>query len=441
VKRPRLVLRIYLIGIAQVAVVIAALAIVHDLDRPERRRAAPDLKLAQYVVEDVIAGTSDPAVLQTRLQGLQQTVGLAVTLRDPGGRILASTGAERPRPGPGHFEFDTALGHVSASLPPPGPPSSLPSRTLVPLFLMLGLVGISAVLTAAWLGRPLSVLGSAARALGAGNLASRAKLSRNDELGDVAEAFNEMAERVGELIRAQRELLANVSHELRTPLARIRVALDLAAEGDAQQAASSLREIADDLAELERLIGDILTSARFELASDTASPAQPPLRLARFAASDLLDDASERFRAAHPCRSLEVANESRGAILAADRMLLRRALDNLLDNAAKHSEAAAPIALATRAENGEVVFEVRDRGAGISAEDQKRLFTPFFRADKSRARQTGGLGLGLLLAKRIVEAHGGTLDLTSAPRAGTSVRIHLRPAPVDAAETQVNSVS
>jgi len=428
VKRPRLVLRIYLIGLAQVAALGIALAIVHDIDRPERRRAPPDLKLAQYVVEDVIGGARDAAELQTRLQGLKEQIGLAVTIRDRESRILASTGAEQRGRGPGHFEFDTSMGHVTAALPPPGPPPS-PSRALVPLVLILGLVGISAVLTAAWLARPLSILGGAARALGAGNLASRANLRRNDELGDVAVAFNEMAERVGELIRAQRELLANVSHELRTPLARIRVALDLAAEGDAEQAATSLREIAGDLAELERLIGDILTSAKFELASDTASPAQPPLRLARFPTAGLVEDATARFRAAHAGRTLEVVDDAQGATIVADRMLLRRAIDNLLDNAAKHSGATDPITLSTViAPDGHVVLEVRDRGAGISPEDQKRLFTPFFRADRSRARQTGGLGLGLLLSRRIVEAHGGTLELTSAPRAGTTVRIRLRAA-------------
>jgi signal transduction histidine kinase len=286
-------------------------------------------------------------------------------------------------------------------------------------------VGVSAVLTAAWLGRPLTVLSNAARALGAGKLASRAQLRRNDELGDVAIAFNEMAERVGELIRAQRELLANVSHELRTPLARIRVALDLAAEGDPKQAAASLGEIADDLGELERLVSDILTSAKFELASETANPVHPPLRLARFEASGLMEDAAGRFRTSHPTRTLDVSDAAGGALISADRMLLRRALDNLLDNAAKHSGAAAPIALAARSEEGKVVLEVRDRGAGISPEDQKRLFTPFFRADKSRARQTGGLGLGLVLSKRIVEAHGGTLELESTPQVGTVARISL----------------
>ena len=104
-------------------------------------------------------------------------------------------------------------------------------------------------------------------------------------------------------------------------------------------------------------------------------------------------------------------------------MLLRRALDNLLENAAKYSE--GDIALGARAEGGSLTLEVRDRGAGIAPSDLKRLFTPFFRADRSRARQTGGLGLGLLLARRIVEAHHGTLEIESAAGQGTLARIRV----------------
>jgi len=100
VKRPRLVLRIYLIGLAQVAALGIALAIVHDIDR-ERRRAPPDLKLAQYVVEDVIGGARDPAELQARLQGLKEQIGLAVTIRDREARILASTGRSNEDGDPG----------------------------------------------------------------------------------------------------------------------------------------------------------------------------------------------------------------------------------------------------------------------------------------------------------------------------------------------------
>jgi signal transduction histidine kinase len=281
---------------------------------------------------------------------------------------------------------------------------------------VLVLVGISAVLTAAWLGKPLAALSSAARRLGGGDLNARVELHRNDELGDLAIAFNEMAARVETLVRGQRELLANVSHELRTPLARIRVALDLAAEGSAEDAAKSLLGIAGDLAELERLTSDILTSARLEL-----STGQPPLRVERTAARELIAEAAERFRSAHPQRRLDVDDRAGEAAVEVDRMLLRRALDNLLDNAAKYSTAA--VALCAAVKDGTVSIEIRDSGPGMSAGDMSSLFTPFFRADRSRARQTGGLGLGLLLSRRIVEAHGGSLEIESAPGQGTVARI------------------
>ena len=312
-------------------------------------------------------------------------------------------------------------------MPPPPRPEREQSagRAVLPIALVLGLVGISAVLTTVWLGRPLAKLSQAARDLGAGKLTARADLRRNDELGDVAVAFDEMAERIGHLVRAQRELLANVSHELRTPLARIRVALDLAAEGDAEQAAASLGEIASDLAELERLVGDVLTTARLELSSDVAAPPQPPIRCERIEARELLDEAATRFRATHPAHQLVIDAGGLDARLDADRMLLRRVLDNLLDNAAKHSESSTPVTLAARVDEQKLWIEVRDQGRGIAPDDLRNLFTPFFRADRSRARQTGGLGLGLLLARRIVEAHRGSLEIESAPQRGTVARVRV----------------
>ena len=281
------------------------------------------------------------------------------------------------------------------------------------------LVGISAVLTAAWLARPLRVLSAAARNLGGGKLSTRTNLRRSDELGDVALAFDEMAGRIESLVRGQRELLANVSHELRTPLARIRVALDLAAEGSAEQAAAQLSGIAGDLAELERLTSDILASARLELSS-----AQPPVRVERTSAGEMVEDAAARFRAHHPAHPLRVENRCGDAQVDVDRMMLRRALDNLLSNAGKHG-GPGEVALLADAGDGRLTIEVRDRGAGIAPEDMEQLFTPFFRADRSRARQTGGLGLGLLLARRIVEAHRGTLEIESNPGDGTVARIRV----------------
>jgi signal transduction histidine kinase len=232
-------------------------------------------------------------------------------------------------------------------------------------------------------------------------------------------AFDEMAARIEALVRGQRELLANVSHELRTPLARIRVALDLAAEGSAEEAAAQLSGIAGDLAELERLTSDILASARLELSS-----AQPPVRVERTSAREMVEDAAARFRAHYPDHPLRVENRCGDAQVDVDRMMLRRALDNLLSNAGKHG-GPDEVALLAAAADGRVTIEVRDRGAGIAPEDMDQLFTPFFRADRSRARQTGGLGLGLLLARRIVEAHRGTLEIESNPGEGTVARIRV----------------
>jgi signal transduction histidine kinase len=110
----------------------------------------------------------------------------------------------------------------------------------------------------------------------------------------------------------------------------------------------------------------------------------------------------------------------------ADPVLFRRVLDNLLENAHKYSpDEAQPVSLRATAGPQAVVFEVTDRGVGIPAEDLSRVFSAFFRGERSRSRGTGGVGLGLTLAKRIVEAHGGTIGVTSAVGAGTTVRVTL----------------
>jgi signal transduction histidine kinase len=276
--------------------------------------------------------------------------------------------------------------------------------------------------------RPLERLTAAARRLGDGDLSARSGLRRGDEVGELARAFDEMAERLERLVRSEKELLANVSHELRTPLSRIRVALELAAEGDAERARRGLAEIGGDLAELERLLEDVLTAARLDLASGRAGVGVP-LRIEAVEAGALLARAAERFRAAHPGRELQVREGAGLPALEADGALLRRALDNLLDNAAKYSPAGEPVRLEARAEAGLLVLEVRDRGMGVDPADQARLFTPFFRSDRSRTRGTGGVGLGLALVRRIAEVHGGTATLDPDPAGGTVARLRVPVAP------------
>ena len=320
--------------------------------------------------------------------------------------------------------------------PPPRPmrghlPRHPPTAPLV-IFLASGLliVGVGSFLTARRIVRPLEVLSRAARALGSGDLQARTGLKRKDEIGDMGRAFDEMADRLQALLMAERELLANVSHELRTPIARIRVALELAGDGDNEAARMSLAEIHTDLAELELLISDIMTAARLDVEHGRAPTSGFSLHLERLSPLDICERAAERFGARCPGRFLVVENpEHKVPMVDADPVLFRRVLDNLLENADKYSPNRERILLRTSAADDRVTFEIVDRGMGIPEQDLPRIFTPFFRGERSRSRAGGGVGLGLTLVRRIVEAHNGAVDVSSATGRGTTVRVSLPVAP------------
>jgi signal transduction histidine kinase len=305
-------------------------------------------------------------------------------------------------------------------------------------------LGVGAYLTARWIARPLRQLSQMAVSLGKGDLRVRSELERNDELGEVARAFDEMAERIQKLLKAEKELLANVAHELRTPLARIRVALEIAAEGDAETARVSLAEIAVDLAELEALINDVLTAARFELVDGVTQSSSFELHLEEIPAQTIGERSAERFRLRHPERPFEANFAADAGTVNADPVLLRRVLDNLLENAHKYSpDPSSQVTLTVSPREARTCFAVGDHGMGIPAEDLPRVFTAFFRGERSRSRGTGGVGLGLTLAERIIEAHGGTIEASSAVGQGTEFRVFLptRPAltPPSAPSSQTHS--
>ncbi|HET9155409.1 MAG TPA: ATP-binding protein, partial [Myxococcaceae bacterium] len=314
----------------------------------------------------------------------------------------------RPPPPPLH-------GWAVLDIRPPMPP---PWQLAAVAGLVLATLGISSALLARSISRPLGTLSAAATRLGTGDLDARAALDRDDELGEVGRAFDGMADRVVTLLRSEKALLAGVSHELRTPLARIRVALEIADEGDVATARASLADITDDLGELERLVDELLTAVRLELGQ--SAPGAPTLRPTSVDAAALVATASERFLAIHPEHRLDAAAADSAGRLEADPGLIARVLNNLLDNAAKYSAPSAGwVRLGVDGDAREVTFTVEDHGAGIAPEDLPHVFTPFFRADPSRSRRTGGFGLGLSLARSIAEAHGGRLELTSEPGRGT----------------------
>jgi two-component system OmpR family sensor kinase len=300
-----------------------------------------------------------------------------------------------------------------------GLPEHVQNGPIFTLFAGLVIMIGGAIMTARWIVRPIEKLSRTTRSIGEGNLAARSGLIRNDEIGELGEDIDDMAKRIERLVASERELLANVAHELRTPLARIGVALDLAAEGDGTRARASLEDIAVDCAEIETIVDDILTAARFELGRSELQ-----LRRAIVEPSSIAANAADRLRARHPERTLEITVAPSLPEIDVDPMLFRRVVDNLLENAHKYTpDSTSPIKLDVTRDDNQVVFSVADRGVGIAAEDLPNVFTAFFRAERSRSRETGGVGLGLTLARRIADAHGGTVSLESQLGEGTIARV------------------
>ncbi|NTX64354.1 HAMP domain-containing histidine kinase [Myxococcus sp. CA051A] len=286
------------------------------------------------------------------------------------------------------------------------------------------LAGLSVPL--AWaLASPLERLTKVVGEFGQGRLSARVRLKGRNEVAVLGHTFDTMAERTESLIRGQKELLANVSHELRTPLARLGVTLDLVEDGQPEELAARLPELRRDIGELQQLVDGVLQMARLDLEANQAGQPGPRLQRATLRLTEFLKDAAERFQKSAPeCRlQLDVAENL--PTLEADPVLVRRALHNLLDNARKYSEPGSPVTLRAQVDAQAVHLDVEDRGIGISDEDLPKLTTPFFRTDRSRARETGGTGLGLTLVRRIVEAHGGTLSLQGVTEGGIRARLVL----------------
>ncbi|HUJ57495.1 MAG TPA: HAMP domain-containing sensor histidine kinase [Kofleriaceae bacterium] len=430
--RRRLALRLYGLTAAIVVATMAALYVLpHFVGSP--RYLEPQAALVQNMVDRLgIRLREDPHRFAEAMTRIASRLHGSLTLYDAQGNVVRSTvdppnhaptRAELARMGEEKWALDwhrivvrsddgQMIGVYVPSIP------GFPWAFVLPLGAgVLLVVGAATLWFSRRLVRPLDQLATAARRFGAGDTAARAALRRDDELGDVGRAFDDMADRTAALITAQRQLMADVSHELRTPLARIRVALELAAE-DPAAAKDVLSDVGTDLDEIEQLIADILTTARLDIE-------RAPITKKATTVGELAELSARRFAARHPSRALsrQVAGEARE--IECDPVLLRRALDNLLDNAAKYSAVDQPVTLDIQPNGTAVTFEVVDRGIGMTAEELERAGTPFWRADGSRTRKTGGVGLGLALARRIARAHGGDVTLASKPGEGTTARLEI----------------
>jgi len=440
--RPWFLVRVYLYGVLMIALAVGASILVgrftlrSALDGPARPAST-------WIGWHMAELADQPEELDKQLRDLKQRVGIDLAVYEVGGRLLGTT--QQPPLPPidadelAHLQREgtvfgrgwgmvlepktdrSAARYAVLRYKSPDWPLSLMLRQAAVALVVLALVSIPLARSVT---APLAGLSTLARRFGKGDLTARVRSRRRDEIGALARAFDDMADRIAELRRSEKELLANVSHELRTPLARIRLALELVTDGDRDKASSYLTDIGDDLAELERLLDDVLSAARLDLARDSAGDALPPLHFQSLSARTLVEAAANRFLVRYPERGLECQLPADLPMLEADPVL-RRVFDNLLDNARKFSEGQVRLSARAADDGLHLVVEVADDGIGISAEDQSRIFEPFYRSDRSRTRATGGVGLGLVVVRRIVEAHHGTIDVTSELGSGSRFSVTL----------------
>lgn len=256
---------------------------------------------------------------------------------------------------------------------------------------------------------PLTWLHAGVEAVARGDFGSRVPVVRDDEIGEVAGAFNTMAERVGEMIEARERLLADVSHELRSPLARMKVALELTEPSDKRDS------IARDLREMENLIAALLE--REVLRGHPGGPVGGAIDLVAVV-TDAVEGVAQRSPGVRfaPGAPIEIV---------ADRTLAKALLHNLLDNALKFSRPdSAPVEVSLEAAGDSVVLRVADDGIGIPAGREEDLLEPFVKLDPARGHHSG-YGLGLDLCRRIVELHGGTIELRRRSPRGTEAVVSL----------------
>ncbi|ADZ91764.1 two-component sensor histidine kinase [Marinomonas mediterranea] len=287
-------------------------------------------------------------------------------------------------------------------------------------FSLLGLLVSSAILSY-WLLSPLLGLQRTIRSLGFGETDARVEgslLKRHDMIGNLAREFNDMAERVDSLLSSKERLMRDVSHELRTPLARIEVALTIAEDKHGQEVQQNyLDRIRRELHELDELIGQVLTLSRLEASS---------LKKESIAFQSWLDEIIDDVSFESQLKGIVIKKEGDyPAELVGDSLQLRHALENVLRNACFYSGDNGSVRVATEVESGFVVISIVDSGPGVPDEMLEKIFHAFFRSSSARESNTGGYGVGLTIAKRIVQAHGGTISAHNSESSGLVVVFRL----------------
>ncbi len=275
--------------------------------------------------------------------------------------------------------------------------------------------------------RPLDDMAATAGAIAAGDLSQRVPDDGGEtEVGRLGVALNAMLGNIEQAFSARaaseerlRRFLADASHELRTPLTSIRgyaELFDRGARDRPEDLATSMRQIRAEAERMNELVNDLLLLARLDR--------ERPIEHEQLDLAEVVEDAVEALRVSTPDRPVSLVAAG-PAVVTGDAGRLRQVADNLLANAVSHTAAGTPVEVRVLRRNGSAVLEVEDHGPGVPPAEQLHIFEPFHRADPSRARTTGGVGLGLAIVAAITRAHGGNVGVRSDGSTGSTFWVRL----------------
>ncbi len=292
-------------------------------------------------------------------------------------------------------------------------------NTIGRFFLWGGLVAVAiALVITFFLSRrilaPVKALTLAARRLGQGDFSQRVRFKDKSEVGELAQTFNSMASDLERTEKLRRNMIADVAHELRTPLSNIRGYLEAIGDGVVEPDAATVRSLDEESSLLSQLVDDLqelslAEAGELKLVCQTEDIAK------------LVKHTVAAVQAQTTAKGLSVSIDlpSKLPPVNIDSHRIGQVLRNLLENAVAHTAKGGVITIAVRQQDNWVEVSVADTGEGIPAEELPNIFERFYRADKSRTRATGGSGLGLTIAKRLVETHGGKIEVQSEPGKGS----------------------
>lgn len=280
-------------------------------------------------------------------------------------------------------------------------------RAFVPYYLLvLAVVGVLCWLAAVGIVSPIRGITAGVQRFGKGDLSARVELRRHDEIGDLAKSFNEMAAQMQRLMTSERRLLEDISHELRSPLTRLKFAVRLARTESDRSA--MLDRVERETDRITSLVSEIVDMTRAE--GDKFARKHESVQLDEIVHEAVHD--GEMEAAARNCKIQLQGKLS--CLLIGDRELLRRAVENVLRNAIRYAPEGTAIEVALAQDAHGAAIRIRDHGPGVPEETLEKIFDPFFRVDESRDAATGGMGLGLSIAQRAVQLHGGTITAENA---------------------------